>query len=92
MVLDKGRYRVDYEPVTRLSDDQGGRMMEGAFPHLHAFIEFLQTAAKLKVINRDQWESFLAFNKSVGWGLEGYSEESACEFDPHRNLLPLVNR
>ena len=66
-----------------------GKKTEGDFPHLYAFIEFLITAAKLKVLNRDQWESFLPFNKTVGWGLEGYSEDSACEY-PLRCFLPIA--
>lgn len=81
VVLDKDRYRIDYTPPTSGTEQEGGKKMEGAIPHLYAFIEFLQTAAKLKVINRDQWESFLPFNKNVGWRLEGYSEDSACKFE-----------
>ncbi|KAF8459530.1 Cullin binding-domain-containing protein [Terfezia claveryi] len=77
VVLDKDRYRIDYTPPTSGTEEEGGKKMEGAIPHLYAFIEFLQKAAKLKVINRDQWESFLPFNKNIGWGLEGYSEDSA---------------
>ena len=81
VVLDKDRYRIDYTPPTSGAEEEGEKRMEGAIPHLYAFIEFLQKAAKLKVINRDQWESFLPFNKNVGWGLEGYSEDSACKFE-----------
>ncbi|KAF8473865.1 hypothetical protein BDZ91DRAFT_650778 [Kalaharituber pfeilii] len=82
MVLDRDRYRIDY--ATRSQDDEmeipGGRKADGAFPHVLTFIEFLKKVRPVKVINRDQWESFLPFNKSVGWELEGYSENGACEF------------
>lgn len=78
VVLDQDRYQIDYTPPDSETETVGGKKMEGNFPHLHTFIEFLQKATKLKVLNRDQWDSFLPFNKSVGWGLEGYSEDSAC--------------
>ena len=82
MALDKARYQIDYRPTDLLEGavGQGGKRAEGDFPHRHTFVEFLQKAAKLRVVNRDQWESFLPFNKGVGWGLEGYSEDMACKF------------
>lgn len=80
MALDRDRYRISYTLPADMEENMRGKKTEGDFPHLYAFIEFLITAAKLKVLNRDQWESFLPFNKTVGWGLEGYSEDSACEY------------
>ena len=78
MALDSQRYSIDYQPVHEPKTTAGEPVI-GGFSHTNAFIEFLKSAGPVKVINKDQWDSFLPFNKSVSWGLEGYSEDGACK-------------
>lgn len=87
MALDRSRFSTTYtppidaaEPTTVRSTTLSSTKADGDFPHLYAFVEFLKAKTPVKVMNRDQWESFVPFNKSVGWDLEGYSEDGACEF------------
>ncbi|ORE04627.1 hypothetical protein BCV72DRAFT_210919 [Rhizopus microsporus var. microsporus] len=46
------------------------------FPIVHEFVTFLQEKKPAKVINRDQWQSFLDF---VSTDLSNYDESSACK-------------
>ncbi|EIE88402.1 hypothetical protein RO3G_13113 [Rhizopus delemar RA 99-880] len=46
------------------------------FPVVHEFASFIQEKAPVKVINRDQWNSFLDF---VSTDLSSYDESSACK-------------
>lgn len=49
------------------------------FPHIESFLEFLEEKTPVKVINKDQWKSFLEFSNSVAEDLKGYDESSACK-------------
>lgn len=45
------------------------------FPMVHEFVAFLQEKKPVRVINRDQWQSFLEFAAS---DISNYDESSAC--------------
>lgn len=47
------------------------------FPIVHEFVQFLQQKNPVRVINRDQWQSFLDF---VSIDISEYDESSACKF------------
>ncbi|TPX56310.1 hypothetical protein PhCBS80983_g04633 [Powellomyces hirtus] len=47
------------------------------FAHIDSFLQFLETKQPVKVINKDQWRSFLEFSNSVHGDLTGYDETSA---------------
>lgn len=46
------------------------------FPVVHEFVAFLGEMKPVKVINRDQWQSFLEFAAS---DISNYDESSACK-------------
>jgi hypothetical protein len=46
-------------------------------PIVHEFVTFLQQQKPVKVINRDQWQSFLDF---ASQDLDCYDESSACKY------------
>lgn len=46
------------------------------FPIVHDFVTFLQEKKPVRVINRDQWQSFLEF---VASDISNYDESSACK-------------
>ncbi|KAJ3022663.1 DCN1-like protein 4 [Thoreauomyces humboldtii] len=50
---------------------------EEKFEHITPFLEFLNEKNPVKVINRDQWRSFLEFSNTVKGDLTGYDESSA---------------
>ncbi|KAI7858959.1 DCN1, defective in cullin neddylation 1, domain-containing 4 [Circinella umbellata] len=52
-------------------------MMGQQFPIVEDFIQFLQEKKPVKVINRDQWQSFLEFVLTVSNDLSDYDEMSA---------------
>ncbi|KAI9276843.1 potentiating neddylation domain-containing protein [Phascolomyces articulosus] len=54
-------------------------MMGQQFPIVAEFIQFLQEKKPVKVINRDQWQSFLEFILTVSSDLSDYDEMSACK-------------
>jgi len=72
-LLDPTSYDVNYDPekATPLPIEQR------PFPHGEAFLKFLTEKEPRKVINKDQWESFIPFNKSVRYDLENYNPEGA---------------
>ncbi|KAJ3085641.1 DCN1-like protein 4 [Quaeritorhiza haematococci] len=47
------------------------------FAHAETFLEFLEECNPVKVINRDQWMSFLEFSTTVKQDLANYDEMSA---------------
>ncbi|KAJ3030245.1 DCN1-like protein 4 [Rhizophlyctis rosea] len=47
------------------------------YPHINPFLEFLDDQQPVKVINRDQWSTFLDFVKTVDLDLNGYDATSA---------------
>lgn len=51
-------------------------LLADRFPMVHEFIEFLQEKKPVRVINRDQWQSFLEFAAS---DIANYDESSACK-------------
>jgi len=50
------------------------------YRHLPYFLRFLEEKAPCRVINRDQWMSFLEFQNTVPLDLTGYDESSACNY------------
>jgi hypothetical protein len=52
-------------------------LLSSQFPIVFEFVRFLQEKTPVKVINRDQWQSFLEFASS---DLSNYDESSACKF------------
>ncbi|KAI8140004.1 DCN1, defective in cullin neddylation 1, domain-containing 4 [Fennellomyces sp. T-0311] len=52
-------------------------MMGNQFPITAEFVRFLQEKKPVKVINRDQWQSFLEFVLTVSSDLSDYDETSA---------------
>jgi len=71
---------ISYLTKKPSEEDEGN----SAFPHAAQFVEFLGQQTQVKVINRDQWESFIRFNRDVGSDLTGYSEDSACKCNTQR--------
>ena len=54
------------------------------FPIVHDFVQFLQDKKPVRVINRDQWNSFLEF---VSSDIDNYDESSACKpFNVQRHM------
>ncbi|KAI9262674.1 potentiating neddylation domain-containing protein [Sporodiniella umbellata] len=51
-------------------------LLESKYPIVHTFNQFLQEKKPVKVINRDQWNSFLEF---VWTDIDDYDESSACK-------------
>ncbi|KAI8643317.1 potentiating neddylation domain-containing protein [Parasitella parasitica] len=47
------------------------------YPIVHDFVLFLQEKKPVRVINRDQWQSFLEFAST---DVSKYDESSACRF------------
>ncbi|KAF3936094.1 hypothetical protein ABW20_dc0107888 [Dactylellina cionopaga] len=72
-LLDPLTYDLKYDP------DTAGALGPDVhpYPHTPAFLEFLTEKQPVKVINKDQWESFVPFNNSVEYGLGNYNPEGA---------------
>ncbi|KAK6515215.1 DCN1-like protein 4 [Arthrobotrys conoides] len=72
-VLNPSTYDLKYDPETAapLSWEQH------PYPHATPFLEFLAEKQPVKVINKDQWESFVPFNRSVEYMLGNYDPEGA---------------
>lgn len=51
-------------------------LLSERFPIVYDFVSFLQEKKPVKVINRDQWQSFLEF---VSIDMADYDESSACK-------------
>lgn len=51
-------------------------LLSDKFPVVNEFVTFLQEKRPAKVINRDQWQSFLEF---VSSDISNYDESSACK-------------
>ncbi|KAI8092025.1 potentiating neddylation domain-containing protein [Thamnidium elegans] len=51
-------------------------LLSDKFPIVHEFVRFLQEKKPVRVINRDQWQSFLDF---VSIDIVDYDESSACK-------------
>lgn len=49
-------------------------------PHIESFATFLSDRQPVKVINRDQWQSFLEFATTVSEDFHDYDEMSACMY------------
>lgn len=49
-------------------------------PHVESFATFLTERQPVKVINRDQWQSFLEFATTVSEDFHDYDEMSACTY------------
>ncbi|KAG0191022.1 Scaffold-type E3 ligase [Apophysomyces sp. BC1034] len=47
------------------------------YPHIKTFIEFLEEAKPVKVINKDQWSSLFDFCRSVPEDLADYDDTSS---------------
>jgi hypothetical protein len=52
-------------------------LLSDKFPIVNDFVTFIQENRPVKVINRDQWQSFLEFASS---DIANYDESSACKF------------
>ncbi|EWC45441.1 hypothetical protein DRE_00840 [Drechslerella stenobrocha 248] len=72
-VLDPLTYDLRYDPAT--STPLATEVHP--YPHAAPFLEFLTQKQPVKVINKDQWESFIPFNKSVKYSLDNYDPEGA---------------
>lgn len=55
-------------------------MLGNQSPHVDPFIAFLNERQPVKVINRDQWQSFLEFATTVSEDFHDYDEMSACMY------------
>lgn len=51
-------------------------LLSETYPVVNEFVTFLQEKRPVKVINRDQWQSFLEF---VSTDISEYDESSACK-------------
>lgn len=75
VLCDPTRYDLRQQPNRRPV-----RAGTGKFPHRQAFCSFLRELKPVKAINKDQWESFLDFNSTIPWSMEGYDPmESSCK-------------
>ncbi|KAF3941831.1 hypothetical protein ABW19_dt0209870 [Dactylella cylindrospora] len=72
-LLDPVAYDLRYDPetATPLASDVH------PYPHTAPFLRFLVEKQPVKVINKDQWDSFVPFNKSVNYNLDNYNPEGA---------------
>jgi hypothetical protein len=50
-----------------------------SFVLVHHFIQFLQEAHPVRVINRDQWNNFYEFITTVSQDLSDHDETAACK-------------
>ncbi|KAK6332299.1 DCN1-like protein 4 [Orbilia brochopaga] len=71
--LDPLTYDLKYDPDTAVSI----KPEVHPYPHRQPFLDFLATKQPVKVINKDQWESFIPFNRAVSYTLEDYNPEGA---------------
>ena len=83
-LLDADKYSPSWQPPAPTANGDYARgCTPGDFPHVNAFVEFLNGEPKpVQVITRDQYEQFYEFNSSVGWDLREHSEDSACWCPP----------
>ncbi|KAK6531092.1 DCN1-like protein 4 [Arthrobotrys megalospora] len=72
-VLDPLTYDLKYDPETATPL----KWEVHPYPHAVPFLEFLTEKQPVKVINKDQWESFVPFNRSVEYMLGNYDPEGA---------------
>ncbi|EPS43336.1 hypothetical protein H072_2628 [Dactylellina haptotyla CBS 200.50] len=72
-LLDPLTYDLKYDPATATS--LGADVHP--YPHTGPFLEFLTDKQPVKVLNKDQWESFVPFNKAVDYNLGNYNPEGA---------------
>ncbi|RVD84054.1 uncharacterized protein DFL_005823 [Arthrobotrys flagrans] len=72
-VLDPLTYDLKYDPETAVPL----KWEDHPYPHAVPFLEFLTEKQPVKVVNKDQWESFLPFNRSVEYMLGNYDPEGA---------------
>lgn len=75
-ILDSARYSISWSAPSTEVEDPLSHIAYGdpPFPHLRAFIQFLGVQRSIRSFNRDQWDSFLPFNQTVKWDLDGYDE------------------
>ncbi|KAI8988254.1 potentiating neddylation domain-containing protein [Mycotypha africana] len=59
-------------------------LLGSKYPIVDPFVQFLKERKPVKVINRDQWLSFLDF---VQYDLSNYDESSACKESPVKILF-----
>lgn len=83
-LLDADKYSPSWQPPAPTANGDCARgCTSGDFPHVNAFVEFLNSEPKpVQVVTRDQYEQFYEFNSSVGWDLREHSEDSACWCPP----------
>jgi hypothetical protein len=80
-LLDGEKYSPSWKPTTNTFSNSSKGRTPGDFPHVNAFVEFLNSEPKpVAVITKDQYEQFYEFNASVSWELTEHSEDSACQF------------
>ncbi|KAF3905079.1 hypothetical protein AA313_de0209343 [Arthrobotrys entomopaga] len=72
-VLDPLTYDLKYDPATAVPLGSDVH----PYPHTPPFLEFLTEKQPVKVVNKDQWESFVPFNKAVDYNLGNYNPEGA---------------
>ncbi|KAF3169019.1 DCN1-like protein 4 [Orbilia oligospora] len=72
-VLNPSTYDLKYDPETAVPL----KWEKHPYPHAVPFLEFLAEKQPVKAINKDQWESFLPFNRSVEYMLGNYDPEGA---------------
>ncbi|KAF8537433.1 Cullin binding-domain-containing protein [Trichophaea hybrida] len=77
-LLDGEKYTPSWKPRNTINGDLLTGRTFGDFPHVNAFVEFLNSEPKpASVITKDQYEQFYEFNASVSWELKEHSEDSA---------------
>ncbi|KAF8248239.1 hypothetical protein K440DRAFT_660931 [Wilcoxina mikolae CBS 423.85] len=77
-LLDGEKYSPSWKPGNKINGDLMTGRTFGDFPHVNAFVEYLNTEPKpASVITKDQYEQFYEFNASVSWELKEHSEDSA---------------
>jgi Cullin binding len=57
-----------------------GLLLGNQSSHVESFATFLTEKQPVKVINRDQWQSFLEFATTVSEDFHDYDEMSACKY------------
>ncbi|KAL7274905.1 hypothetical protein RUND412_002156 [Rhizina undulata] len=83
-LLDIDRYHLTWKPSPEGGPEGSIDPMEhgktpGKFPHLRAFIEYLNQDPKpANVITMDQYMQFIPFNRDVSWDLKGYKEDESA--------------
>jgi hypothetical protein len=65
-----------------------GLLLGNQSSHVESFSTFLTEKQPVKVINRDQWQSFLEFATTVSDDFHDYDEMSACKYSLGDKFLP----